>query len=474
MAKFFRNLSLVSLGLRHKLMAAFCLMAIIPLLILAYMASNYIFPKDTGLVIYVSLIILLTILLALLGFILAGGMVRSITKLAVEAKLIADGDTEHHILVKREDEIGDLERSLNAMTSKLRENMAEIQSYGERIRIINMDINKKVMVLSSLLQVGNVIAITPQLETIMPVIVDKLAQIADTEKVFLMLTDWKTQDLVARYVHNIEFEEMEELRTRLGEGLLGGVASDGERLVIDSSRKLTKPMEEFTKKFDTENLCLIPISFRGKVVGLVGLGNNLPEYTYKKDDLELLSIFVRQAAVAIENDWLIKRTKELARRDELTGLYNERYMKERLSEEIERAVMCQRPCSLVLINIDDFKNYKQLNGELAGNKLLRQVAGILSGSVAEIEKVARTQDDNFAIILPERNKGEAKDKAEEIRRIVEKSKFPGAKAQPLGKLTISAGVSANPIDGISAEDLINKALAALIKSKKEGKNRVEA
>ncbi len=474
MGKFLKSLSLVPRGLRHKLMVAFALMAIIPLLVCGYIALNYIFPVEKGLIGHISSVILLAVVIAILGLALARGIVDPIIKLAIEAKVIAEGDIGRKIVVSREDEIGSLESSLNLMTSKLRENMDEIQSYGERLRTINMDINKKVMALSALLQVGNVMATTPELDTVMPLIVDRLAQIADTEKAFLMLTDRKTQELVAKYAHNLGSEAMEKLRTRLGEGLVGKVASIDERLVVDSSTKLTKPIEKFTEEYKMKNLCLIPVSSRGKIVGLVGLGSNLTGYTYGKDDLELLNIFVRQVAVAIENEWLFKRTKELAIRDELTGLYNEKYMRESLSGEIKRAIKYQRPCSFVMVNIDDFKSYQQNNSELAGDNVLKKVADILKGSVEEIDKVARTKDDNFAIILPEKNRGEAKKVVEKMRKHIEEFKFPGAKTQPLGKLSISAGVSANPVDGITTEDLINKALTALIKAKKEGKNRVEA
>ncbi len=473
MASIFRSFSLVSGGLRRKLMAAFALMAIIPLLVSVYLVTTYIFAyKET--LWDVSLIIFVTVIVALLGFSLMRGIVSSVITLAIEAKVIAEGDLECRIEVKREDEIGSLESSLNLMTNRLKENMAEIQSYGDRIRSINIDINKKVMVLSGLLQIGNTMSTTPQLDVVMPLIVDRLAQIADTDKVFFMMVDRKTGELVAKYASNVDSKDMERLRTRLGEGFIGKVASKNVRVIIDSSRRPTKAMENFIKQYNMKNASLIPVSSREKVVGLVGIGNNLPDFSYQEDDLELLNIFARQIAIAIENDWLVKRTEELAIQDELTGLYNESYMRERLSEEIKRAIMYQRPCAFVMFNIDDFKKFQKDNTELAGEAVLKKVAEILKENVEEIDKVARTIDDNFAIVLAEKNKGEAKEIAEKIRKRIEKFHFHGERTQPAGRLTISGGVSANPIDGITTEDLINKAIVSLIKAKKEGKNRIVA
>lgn len=473
MASFFKSFSLVPGGLRRKLMAAFALMAIIPLLVSVYLTTTYIFAYRAS-IWDVSLVIFVTIIVALLGFDLMRGIVSSVIKLAIDARVIAEGDLERRIEVKREDEIGSLESSLNLMTTRLKENMTEIQTYGDKIRSINIDINKKVMVLSGLLQIGNTMAVTPQLDVVMPLIVDRLAQIADTDKVFLMMVDRKTGELVAKYASNIDSKDMERLRTRLGEGLTGKVASKNERVIIDSSRAPTKAMEDFLKQYKMKNASLIPISSRGRVVGLVGVGNSIPEFSYQEDDLELLNIFARQIAIAIENDWLLKRTKELAIQDELTGLYNEGYMRERLSEEIKRAIMYQRPCAFVMFNIDDFKKYQKDNTELAGEGVLKKVAEILKDNVEEIDKVARTADDNFAIIFPEKNKGEAKEVAEKIRKKIDETHFPGEKTQPAGRLTISGGVSANPVDGITTEDLINRAIVSLIKAKKEGKNRIVA
>ncbi len=473
MASIFKSFSLVPGGLRRKLMASFALMAIIPLLVSVYFITAYIFTyRET--IWDVSLITFITVIVALLGFELMREIISSVITLAIDAKVIAEGDLERKIEVKREDEIGSLESSLNLMTNRLRENMSEIQSYGDKIRSINIDINKKVMVLSGLLQIGNTMSTTPQLDMVIPLIVNWLAQVINADKVFLMMVDRKTGELVAKFASNVDSKDMERLRTRLGDGFIGRVASKNERVIIDSSRRPTKATEDFTKQFNMKNASLIPISSRGKIVGLVGVGNNLPDFSYQEDDLEVLNIFARQIAIAIENDWLLKRTQELAIQDELTGLYNESYMRERLSEEIKRAIMYQRPCAFVMLNIDDFKKFQKDNTELAGEAVLKKVAEILKENVEEIDKVARTIDDNFAIVLPEKNKGEAKEIAKKIRKRIEKFHFPGERTQPSGRLTISGGVSANPIDGITSEDLINKAIVRLIKAKKEGKNRIVA
>jgi diguanylate cyclase (GGDEF)-like protein len=142
-----------------------------------------------------------------------------------------------------------------------------------------------------------------------------------------------------------------------------------------------------------------------------------------------------------------------------------------LDEEIKRAILLQRPCSFVLVNIDNFKIYRDRQGELASESTLKKIARILEENGTEIDRVGRFGGDEFALILPEKNKKEATLIAEEVRRRIEESIFPGDKTSMV-KLTVSAGVSENPIDGINAGELVDKATQSLKQAKVQGKNKV--
>ena len=201
------------------------------------------------------------------------------------------------------------------------------------------------------------------------------------------------------------------------------------------------------------------------------MANDKENFIFKDDDVELIKVLSKQLGIAIENDALLKRTKELTIKDELTGLYNEKYVKERLDEEIRRAILYQRPCSLLLFNVDNFMQYRDTHGEMITEKSLKKIAGILKESSTEVSKVARLGGDEFAIVLPEKNKKEAMRLAEDICRKVESE---GAKLVKKGEdpLTVSGSVSENPIDGTTAKELFNKAAQAIKKAKLEGKNRI--
>jgi diguanylate cyclase (GGDEF)-like protein len=166
--------------------------------------------------------------------------------------------------------------------------------------------------------------------------------------------------------------------------------------------------------------------------------------------------------------------KSLAITDELTGLYNFRYLIERLEEEIKRTQRYKRSLALIMADIDYFKKYNDSFGHLEGNKVLKVLADILKVSVREVDIVGRYGGEEFIIILPEAGKEEAREIAERMRFKVERYKFINNKNHPNeNKLTLSLGVTSCFREFISLESLIYKVDQALYQAKRKGRNRVE-
>ncbi|MFC1675336.1 diguanylate cyclase, partial [Candidatus Omnitrophota bacterium] len=228
--------------------------------------------------------------------------------------------------------------------------------------------------------------------------------------------------------------------------------------------------DDFIKKFQLKNTAAMPIFLRGTVLGIFGIGNNLENCVYKKDDLELLDIFAKQVGIALENDFLTHRIERLEIKDPLTGLYNDKFIHTRLKEEIQRAIVYQRPCSYVLLDVDNFEKFHQSFGSLQAEDSLKKISSLLRDSVSEIDRVARAGDNQFAMVLPEKNKRQAQEIAESIRKKIEFS-F-GEEDDQKKRLTVSGGVSENPLDGVEADELLIKAQESLVLAKQQGKNRI--
>jgi diguanylate cyclase (GGDEF)-like protein len=418
-------------------------------------------------------VLIIMLIILSMGYYILKKIIDPVISISKEAEEIAKGHYDRVIKVGigREDEIGDLSSALDQLTLRIRHSMEELSSYGEKTKKINLEINKRVVTLTNLLQISSLISQGAQLDEILTLSVDKIMQVGQSEIGFLM-TKAEGQDILAiRCLRGNYHEGLRDYKIRLGQDLLGSIIYKKEVFILDKNNTESSPaVVAFQEKFAMRNAIIIPLYVRGKALGVISIANNLADFVYSSDDLEVLEIFVKQIAIALETDFLHFRVQKLEVKDALTGLYNERFITNRLEEEIKRAVIYQRPCAFLLFNVDNFRRYYTLFGGLASEAVLKKIALALEDSITEVDRAGRFGDNAFAIVLPERNKKEAMRMAEEIRKKIEyifKEETDVNK-----KMTISGGVSENPIDGISAQELIAKAKELLDEAKAHGKNQV--
>ena len=182
-----------------------------------------------------------------------------------------------------------------------------------------------------------------------------------------------------------------------------------------------------------------------------------------------------QEELAAVNEALTRTNKELQEisiTDSLTGLYNRRYMMEALSNEVSRAERMAQKFSVLMIDIDHFKQYNDTYGHLAGDDLLIKIAGLFKESIRNMDLAARYGGEEFLIILPEHGLDAAMAVAERIRSRVETgTPDPNNEAEAV---TVSIGVAAFPDNGVTPTALIENADLALYRGKESGRNRVIA
>jgi diguanylate cyclase (GGDEF)-like protein len=168
---------------------------------------------------------------------------------------------------------------------------------------------------------------------------------------------------------------------------------------------------------------------------------------------------------------LYELTKKLSITDELTKVYNYRYLQSQLGVEVRRAERYRRPLSLIMIDIDNFKSYNDEFGHLRGDIALFEVAKIIQENCRSVDIVARYGGEEFVVILPETTDEGAKKVGERIRKAVSSHQFLGKQNKRTEKFTVSVGVS--PYwDGASQKEIIQKADEALYQAKRFGKNMV--
>ncbi len=158
--------------------------------------------------------------------------------------------------------------------------------------------------------------------------------------------------------------------------------------------------------------------------------------------------------------------------DRRTGLYNHGYFEHMLETEIKRSCRHKHPVSLIMMDIDDFKQYNDTLGHLAGDEILKELGKLIKKNIREVDLGARYGGEEFAIILPYTDLEGAKKGAQRIKKIMAAHSFRREISIPSKKLTISMGIASYPSDSASAKELVRKADEALYTAKKQGKNRL--
>ena len=198
---------------------------------------------------------------------------------------------------------------------------------------------------------------------------------------------------------------------------------------------------------------------------------------FPKSELDVNSVIrsinssIEKARLKKELDLVHQKIAENSIKDGLTGLYNHRYFMEALEIEFNRAERYDRSFSLLMIDIDHFKNINDQYGHQAGDEMLSELSSIFFSCVRKSDVVCRYGGEEFAIILPDTDKENAKATGEKIRKTIEKAEFKNNDRQI--KATISIGISTNK--GIKTPRLlVGESDKALYRAKNSGRNRVEA
>ena len=244
-------------------------------------------------------------------------------------------------------------------------------------------------------------------------------------------------------------------------------------LIEDTRTDFRFDLEKTEYKPNRPVLSLIssPLKVEQKFLGILRLDNYEP-YFYSQDDLRFLDSICNIGALGLENALLFQRTQELAIRDSLTSTYTKGYFLERLNDEIKRTIRISKNLSFLMIDIDNFKDYNDKYGHIAGDILLKGLGKLFLEFFGKISDamVCRFGGEEFAVFLPGVSEGEVKELAQTLRLKTQEKKFILRREKT--NVTISVGLAFLTPRVTSAQDLILKADAALYKAKQKGKNQV--
>ena len=168
----------------------------------------------------------------------------------------------------------------------------------------------------------------------------------------------------------------------------------------------------------------------------------------------------------------IQKAEKTAATDGMTGLFNRKYFDDFIKEEFIQAELHDNSCSVIMIDVDNFKHYNDTNGHQLGDEVLKKVARIMKDGVRRSDMAARYGGEEFVIVLPGTPKKMAEKIAEKLRKTLEVEKFINEEKQPKGTLTASFGVSSFPENGAIPEVVLKGADHCLYLAKERGRNMV--
>jgi diguanylate cyclase (GGDEF)-like protein len=218
----------------------------------------------------------------------------------------------------------------------------------------------------------------------------------------------------------------------------------------------------------------VPLRCRSRVIGaLVVLERSAAasEPRLASEVGELLAVALEGAAVALDNAYTLQRLEALSVTDDLTQLYNSRYLNQSLKREVKRAARSGRPLSLLFVDLDGFKAVNDVHGHLSGSRALVEAASVIRGSARETDVVARFGGDEFSLVLPDTGSEGAAAVGERVRERIAEHQFLVGEGLDI-RLTVSIGVATLPDVAATAEELVKAADTAMYQVKGTGKNGV--
>ncbi len=262
-----------------------------------------------------------------------------------------------------------------------------------------------------------------------------------------------------------------EARSREGSAFLKRVSRLGHPLLIPELALESRASSE--DRFPGEAsgpAVFVPFGRRDTSPGYLAAYRVSGAPEFGREDVRALTMLATAAALALDNRRLAQDLQKLAVTDDLTQVYNYRFLKTALRRELKRAMRFEQHLSVVMLDVDNLKSYNDVNGHLRGSFLLKELAGLCAEQVRSFDVLAKYGGDEFTIILPQTPLDGALVVAERVRAAVAGHAFALA---PPGRITVSSGVACYPDDGVDSMQLLQAADRALYRAKRGGRNRVE-
>ena len=280
--------------------------------------------------------------------------------------------------------------------------------------------------LSFFADIGKAITSTGSIQGLLDEVMDQIGAIFAAEYWSLFLRNSKTGELTFSVVVGSGVEKLRGVKIDRDKGVVGWIAENGRPVIISDVKKDTRfdrSMDKMTG-FTTKSIIGVPLKSRGRVFGVIELINKLGGGSFSALELKTLTTIADFTAIAIEKVYYMRALRRVALVDSLTGVYNRRNMMRFVEREIDRGRRQGAELSLLIVDVDRFKEINDNEGHLAGDAVLKELAAMLRASVRKIDLVCRYGGDEFVVIMPDTNETAATEARRRITSELERLKSP--------------------------------------------------
>lgn len=319
---------------------------------------------------------------------------------------------------------------------------------------------------------GALLSSSRSIEETLSLTLDAVEDILKADRCSILLLDKDSNELVLRAARGVRAGAVGKLRLKSDQGLAGEALRSGKPVNVPDTDLESRFVPSPSGYEKIKSMLVVPLLVRERRLGVINISAVKRKRIFTDKELAAIELVANYAALALENAGLLEEKEREAITDGLTGLYNYRYFKNRLTELIEQYRKRQGRISLIWMDLDHFKEYNDTFGHIKGSEVLKKLAGILSTTVGDREKViSRYGGDEFAVILPGMGNREGLRIAEEIRKAIYRADFaPGGRGYQ--RISASLGLAVFPDDAQDPTNLVERADQAMYYAKEKGRNRI--
>ena len=302
---------------------------------------------------------------------------------------------------------------------------------------------------------------------------EKISDLLQPDNWSLLMLDEATQELYFEIAIGSGADKLKDVRLKLGEGIAGWVAQQGEPVLIEDVRndpRFTPKIDELTQT-DTQSVVCVPVKGREKILGVIELVNFVGKGSFRKDDIPILKNLADYAAIALENARYVQRIHELTITDDCTSLYNARHLNFVLDAEIYRSTRYGYEFSVIFIDLDYFKQVNDTYGHLVGSRLLGMIGDVIKSHLRMIDYAFRYGGDEFVVLLPQTSKWNTLAVVKRIKDLMNSKVYFAEEGLNI-RITASFGIASFPIDGRTRKEILRRADEAMYLVKNTTRNNI--